>query len=181
MPPFYFRFIVEHKNIPNAQLHEPKGVSSAASGTVYTADGSGSGSWTDSLAALNNRNLLVLQDTITDLSTPGSATSCAVFPVPKAGKVIGIAVTARETFTTANNVITAQRLTAGTSFGSGTAMNGGGAIVTLSHSQGAFYSKSGTVTANNSVSVGDCIVVASDGGGTGVTKGLIVVLLDVSS
>ncbi len=35
----------QHRNIPNSELHEPKGVSSASSGTVYVADGSGSGSW----------------------------------------------------------------------------------------------------------------------------------------
>ena len=36
---------VQHRNIPDAQLHEPKGVANATSGTVYTADGSGSGDW----------------------------------------------------------------------------------------------------------------------------------------
>lgn len=37
--------MVEHVLIPDAGIHEPKGVSSAASGTVYIADGAGSGSW----------------------------------------------------------------------------------------------------------------------------------------
>jgi hypothetical protein len=36
---------IEHSAIPNAGLHEPKGVSSAASGQVYVADGLGSGAW----------------------------------------------------------------------------------------------------------------------------------------
>lgn len=36
---------VQHKEIPDAQLHEPKGVVSAANKSVYVADGSGSGSW----------------------------------------------------------------------------------------------------------------------------------------
>lgn len=36
---------IQHRDIPDAQLHEPKGVASAASGHVYTADGSGSGDW----------------------------------------------------------------------------------------------------------------------------------------
>jgi|SRR3972149_3742396 len=35
-----------HKNITGVDLHEPKGVSTASSGQVYTANGSGSGSWT---------------------------------------------------------------------------------------------------------------------------------------
>lgn len=36
---------IQHRDIPDAQLHEPKGVSTASSGQVYTSDGAGSGSW----------------------------------------------------------------------------------------------------------------------------------------
>lgn len=39
--------MVQHANIPDANLHEPKGVVSATQGTVYVADGEGSGDWTD--------------------------------------------------------------------------------------------------------------------------------------
>ena len=35
----------EHKDIPEAGLHEPKGASTAVSGTAYIATGSGSGAW----------------------------------------------------------------------------------------------------------------------------------------
>lgn len=35
-----------HKDLTGADLHEPKGVSSATSGQVYEADGAGSGVWT---------------------------------------------------------------------------------------------------------------------------------------
>lgn len=38
---------MDHANIPEAGLHEPKGVSTATAGTVYVADGAGSGSWVD--------------------------------------------------------------------------------------------------------------------------------------
>lgn len=38
---------IAHKDIPDAGLHEPKGVASAVAGTVYVANGAGSGSWTD--------------------------------------------------------------------------------------------------------------------------------------
>ena len=38
---------IAHKDIPEAGLHEPKGVSTAAAGTVYVADGAGSGAWED--------------------------------------------------------------------------------------------------------------------------------------
>lgn len=36
---------VQHKDIPEAQLHEPKGVSTASAGTVYVADVGTSGAW----------------------------------------------------------------------------------------------------------------------------------------
>lgn len=36
---------IEHKELPDDLLHEPKGASSAAAGTVYVADGNGSGTF----------------------------------------------------------------------------------------------------------------------------------------
>lgn len=36
---------IQHKNLPDAQLHEPKGVATAANRQVYVADGAGSGVW----------------------------------------------------------------------------------------------------------------------------------------
>ena len=36
---------LQHKDIPEAGLHEPKGVSTASSGETYQADGLGSGNW----------------------------------------------------------------------------------------------------------------------------------------
>lgn len=36
---------VEHSELPDELLHEPKGASTAAAGTVYIADGKGSGSF----------------------------------------------------------------------------------------------------------------------------------------
>lgn len=37
--------MVAHNTLTGAELHEPKGVSGATAGTVYIADGAGSGSW----------------------------------------------------------------------------------------------------------------------------------------
>ena len=42
--------MVEHVNIPDADRHEPKGISSAASGSVYVADGDGTGTWSNIIA-----------------------------------------------------------------------------------------------------------------------------------
>lgn len=38
--------MVEHVNIPDSELHEPKGVAGASQYTVYVANGSGGGTWT---------------------------------------------------------------------------------------------------------------------------------------
>ncbi len=44
---------ISHASLTGSDLHEPKGAASAASGTVYVANGSGSGTWT-TLAALSD-------------------------------------------------------------------------------------------------------------------------------
>ncbi len=36
---------IQHKNITDPQIHEPKGISAATAGTYYIADGEGSGEW----------------------------------------------------------------------------------------------------------------------------------------
>lgn len=36
---------VQHSTLPEAQLHEPKGVSTAQADSFYVANGAGSGSW----------------------------------------------------------------------------------------------------------------------------------------
>lgn len=46
---------MDHANIPEAGLHEPKGASTAAAGTVYVSDGAGSGSWEDPIPTDLNR------------------------------------------------------------------------------------------------------------------------------
>jgi hypothetical protein len=44
---------VNHSTLTDPYLHEPKGVASAPSGSVYVADGAGSGDWTKGHAHIN--------------------------------------------------------------------------------------------------------------------------------
>lgn len=37
--------VIAHKNLTDPQLHEPKGIAAANEGSVYFADGNGSGEW----------------------------------------------------------------------------------------------------------------------------------------
>lgn len=40
---------MQHRDIPDGQRHEPKGISTASAGQVYVANGNGSGSWQSAL------------------------------------------------------------------------------------------------------------------------------------
>ena len=67
-----------HRDLTGADLHEPKGVAAASAGTIYAADGGGSGSWqkvttsnidTASVFSVNN---FFLTCTLDDVSTASS-------------------------------------------------------------------------------------------------------------
>lgn len=63
---------IEHSQIPSEHCHEPKGAPEAAAGTVYVADGAGSGSFIKiplssldtSTQALNNVKETSIDDTV---------------------------------------------------------------------------------------------------------------------
>jgi len=61
---------IPHQNIPDAQLHEPKGIANASAGDILVADGAGSGSWTALQAP-----------------TQVTVTSVSDFPTPVAGVI----------------------------------------------------------------------------------------------
>lgn len=54
---------LDHKDITEAFLHEPKGVSTATAGQAYLADGAGSGVWTN----LETGNKVILISSLADL------------------------------------------------------------------------------------------------------------------
>lgn len=58
---------IEHSELPDELLHEPKGASTAAAGTVYIADGAGKGSF----AKLPTSSLEITAANIVDI-TPSS-------------------------------------------------------------------------------------------------------------
>lgn len=97
--------MAEHKDLPNSQLHEQKGCATAASGTSYVANGSGSGTWTILLPSISG-------STGKSLTTNGTTTSW--------GSNAGIAAHARfanmnttPTLTVTNNISSVTRLGTG--------------------------------------------------------------------
>lgn len=60
---------IQHKDIPEAQLHEPKGISTALTNQIYISNGSGSGTWTDYFAGFQN---IVEVKEVGDLPAPVS-------------------------------------------------------------------------------------------------------------
>lgn len=82
---------IEHKNIPDVNLHEPKGVAGAAVDTVYVADGNGSGAWS------STRNKLTVKNVGGTVVTANSSTSYTIDT--SAGSVHDITLTGNCTFT----------------------------------------------------------------------------------
>jgi hypothetical protein len=53
--------MAEHNTLTDPELHEPKGISTALAGTVYEADGAGSGSWVND-TGLNTKTVNTIAD-----------------------------------------------------------------------------------------------------------------------
>lgn len=92
----------EHRNLTGAALHEPKGIETAASGTVYIADGAGSGTWTAKNADNLVFNTLNLQDTMADI---GAANDSVFFYVPFQCEIQKLAAVVYTTMTGSNAIL----------------------------------------------------------------------------
>ena len=103
-----------HSALTDPQLHEPKGVSTAQSGEVYLANGSGSGSW------------VVPPYTVTGVIDDVSTASTIYLAIPYAGTVTKVVTVLAGSLTTANATITV-RNAAGTSMGTITVTQSGSA------------------------------------------------------
>lgn len=162
----------EHADVSSSNIHEPKGAAAASANTAYIADGAGSGSFSlvspDSITGLNNANSMTLDIYFDDIQTAHSHFVVA----PIAGTVTKIYTVIYTSFTTADNVIT-------TSIG-GTPLTNGAITITQSGSAAGDVDSS-TPTAANTVSAGQAIEIASDGGaGGGPTNMGVTLVIDVS-
>ena len=63
---------IEHKELPDDLLHEPKGASTAVAGTVYIANGAGAGSF----QKLPTTSLDITKETINSLTPAVIVSNC---------------------------------------------------------------------------------------------------------
>ena len=153
-----------HKDLTGADLHEPKGVSSATSGQVYVADGSGSGAWTSKNGDILNANIYQVNSVIDDL---GTASNSCFFYIHQKSQMTKLACVTATTLTGAdailsiyiNGVLFADTLTVPFTGSSA----GGNAVRTISTS--------------NTITAGSVIEIRSDGGPSNVSKGFVALQL----
>lgn len=157
---------VEHKDLTGDQLHEPKGTSTAPEGSVYVADGGGSGTWLDPVESINNRNLYTMEQRFDDLGTSGSI----FFNVPYTSELKALNILLYDSVDVdtvitiyINGVLFADSLT-----------------ITAAGSTGG-QKKSLGVTTPHSIAAGSLVSIASDGASTVVTKAEVQLELEATS
>lgn len=153
---------VNHSTLTGSFLHEPKGVAAAASGTVYIANGSGSGVWTN-------------PQTITPLILTGfidniSASSSVYVSTPYAGTIEKVTTVLAETIASADAVITV----------SNSASASMGTITVAYTSSAAGDVDSLTPSSNHTVTAGSYIKLTTNGASSNTARLYFSVTLDRS-
>ena len=113
---------VNHSALSDPYLHEPKGASTASSGDIYLANGSGSGAWT---SAHQHVDAYLAFDATTPAYTHAATTSFTVInPTLSTSSTDGFTVTnspnARLTYTGTRDVTTNMHISLSTSQATGT-------------------------------------------------------------
>lgn len=169
----------QHSTITGADNHEPKGVESATSGTVYVADGSGSGSWSQQTAAktpvadTNNvfagtnvetvlYELYQTQNLIEGAFTDVASVETLLLPIPFSCQILSIKMILAGAITTANSVVTVTR-SDGAAMGSQTIAFAGSA-------EGTSFTFVPSGNQNFTGGTHNYIKLVSDGGASGVSK-----------
>lgn len=151
-----------HKDLTGADLHEPKGVASAASGSVYVANGLGSGAWTAVKTA---------QVTITRTFDDISVAKDLYVGIPINGTISYIIAVIDGAITGTNASITF-------SLG-GVAVDTSTITITASGSVAGTTSNS-TPTGHNTVTKGGVLKITNAGGSTGAVKCSVTVVINAS-
>jgi len=140
-----------HSTIADAFLHEPKGAAGASVDTVYVSDGGGSGTWQAP------PQYVVVTGTIADLSTADTIYLPA-----------GVTGTLYKVYTALGAAIATADATVSVSI-NGTPVTNGSVTVAYSGSAAGDID-SATPTANNTMTAGDKIAIATDGASTNTAE-----------
>lgn len=152
-----------HKDLTGTDLHEPKGVSAAASGAVYIANGTGSGAWTSKNADVFNANLFPISAQMSDIGTVTSAW----FYVPLKSELVSFTSQILAALTGANAILSVY-------------INGVLFADTLTvpfTGSTAGQTNTKTVVTANTVPAGASVEVRSDGGPTNAVASQITLYL----
>lgn len=144
-----------HKDLTGSELHEPKGVAGAGAGTVYVANGTGSGAWQPRYSGLYNTNLITLCGHLDDVSAPNSHYRFVAPVKCELASLVAILDAAINTADSVvsvyiNNVLFADTLT----------------VTAAGSSTGSTFSRAFTTT--NTLNAGTSIEIRSDGASSGV-------------
>lgn len=150
---------IEHVDIVDPDIHEPKGVAAAAANTVYIANGSGSGAW----AKVGSNQILTssIFDTnkfsiLTELADVSTA-SFTLIPLPFACTLNRVTTILQGAITVADATITVTNSTGPATVGTITVAQSGSA-------EGTIDTLNASV--NNTFTAGTYCKVATDGGST---------------
>tara|TARA_R110000787_G_scaffold170328_2_gene283047 strand:+ start:7849 stop:8349 length:501 start_codon:yes stop_codon:yes gene_type:complete len=162
-----------HPNLTGAEIHEPKGIDSAAVDQLYSATGGGSGIFQKIKVAnidatsVKNVNKIYLNVEFDDISTAQSVWVVA----PLAGTVTGIKSVIGGPLASVNAALTFEI--------GGTLITGSGITVAFSGSAGGTVDSS-TPTAANAVTAGQAIECITDGGSTNIVKCVLTIEITLS-
>lgn len=143
---------IQHATLTGADLHEPKGVDSASEGSVYVADGAGSGTWED----FTSGTTYVISGVLDDISTASSV----YVPVPEACTVNQITTVLGGSISGADATVTVGDSSSNTM----------GTIVIGYSGSAAGDIDTATPSTNNVLADNTFITVQTDGGSTDVAK-----------
>lgn len=168
---------IQHKDIADPNIHEPKGVAAASANTVYAANGSGSGTWRKitsddineaSLIGVINTNIgdgdipltgkFYMTGVLTDVSEPSSR----IIPIMHNCTVLGARFTLGGAITVADSIVQVKN-SAGATMGSN---------VTIAYSASAKGTSFGFTASGNNVLTGPTWMEITTDGASSTTMPL---------
>lgn len=159
-----------HKDLTGADLHEPKGISTASANTGYFANGAGSGTWTKvgknqiDTSSILNINKFKQTAFVADISTAETI----LIPQVVASRLTLVTIIINGAITGADSTLSIYKNSATTIGTLTVSYTGSGEGSTFTF----------TPVSNNTFSAGEYLKIVNDGASTGTQKATIVLDFD---